>query len=109
MDRPLAELVSELWRTGNKTEVNVDKKCMIDRCHRPAAVNQRGLCILCYTQAKKKVTAGEVTWERLEEMGLCEPKDDPFNIAYDKALDDSDAKERLKRGYKRLSETSEDK
>lgn len=65
----------------------VTKKCMIDKCMGVAA--QRGMCLQCYSKAKKKVDAGLVTWERLAEMGLCtRDGDDPFNDAYTRAMED---------------------
>lgn len=59
-------------------------KCIIGGCFRQRA--QRGLCLVCYSKAKKKVESGE-TWERLEQMGLVEREGDPFEAAYDKAVD----------------------
>lgn len=64
------------------------KVCKIKTCQRLAAAeNCRGLCMMCYSMAKKKVNAGEVTWEKLAEMGLCENKEaaDPFSDAYSRA------------------------
>lgn len=52
---------------------------------------QRGLCLICYGKAKKKVEAGEVTWEELVEMGLCEGVADPFDEAFNNAMKGKDA------------------
>lgn len=62
--------------------------CFIKGCARPRTANasMRGLCLVCYGKAKKKVEAGETTWDKLAEMGLCEKDKDPFDDAYARAL-----------------------
>lgn len=93
MERPLAELISGVWKQGNgiktlhERATVVSKKCAVELCIRPAAAEMRGLCMLCYSKAKKKVESGEVTWDQLEDMGLCLPKVDvdPFTAAYNQA------------------------
>ena len=64
------------------------KRCMIERCHGVAFC--RGLCNKCYKNAKAKVSAGMISWETLEEKGLCgsEYNNDPFDDAYSKAMRD---------------------
>ena len=61
--------------------------CVIANCQRLGV--RRGMCLVCYGKAKAKVTAGEVTWEALTEMGLCREDAcaDPFDDAYSKAMD----------------------
>lgn len=70
------------------TDVNLGSagtlKCLIKACARPRA--KRGLCLICYSQAKKKVEAGETTWDKLVELGLCESDRTPFDDAYDRAI-----------------------
>lgn len=46
-------------------------ECMTDDCGKE--MKSRGLCFSCYKRAEKMVKAGEVTWEQLEELGLCTP------------------------------------
>lgn len=60
------------------------KQCMIPRCMR--MVFKRGLCMVCYGKAKKKVQEGSTTWEQLEEVGLCKSDTDPFDDAYSEAI-----------------------
>lgn len=62
-------------------------KCMITGCFRAQAPGKRGLCLICYSRAKKKVEAGETTWETLVKLGLCNGTSDPFDDAYDKATE----------------------
>lgn len=64
------------------------KLCVIKGCNRPEAATKRGLCLICYGQAKRKVESGETTWDRLVELGLVEPEENPFNSAYEKAMGD---------------------
>lgn len=61
--------------------------CKIEGCFRKAGM--RELCLVCYGKAKKMVENGEVTWTRLEEMGLCGPDthSHPFDRAFTKAKD----------------------
>lgn len=63
--------------------------CKIKGCYRRQS--QRGLCLVCYSKAKKKVEAGETTWEKLVELGLCDDVDDPFGDAYKKTTEESNA------------------
>ena len=68
-------------------------KCIIDNCYRLGA--QRGLCLVCYSKAKKVVDSGKVTWDQLVGLGLAGDGDrggDMFNEALKKALEDNDAK-----------------
>lgn len=60
-------------------------KCMIPRCHRLTAVGRRGLCLVCFSRAKAKVEAGEVTWDELAKVGLCQAEDDLFDAAFEEA------------------------
>lgn len=63
--------------------------CMIQGCMRTKV--RRGLCLVCYSRANKKVEAGETTWAKLAEMGLCESDRDPFDDAYSRAMEGKDA------------------
>lgn len=62
----------------------MSEKCLIDKCARSAA--KRGLCLVCYSHAKRRVDGKEVTWKRLEELGLVIPESGPFDAAYDNAI-----------------------
>lgn len=59
-------------------------KCLVSGCSR--LENKRGLCLVCYSQAKRKVTAGQTTWEKLADLGLCKPETTPFDDAYTRAM-----------------------
>lgn len=57
-------------------------KCLTKTCTNTQATvkEYKGLCVKCYSSAKKLVASGATTWERLGEMGLAiVPKNnDPF-------------------------------
>lgn len=59
-------------------------RCLTSECN--AAVTNsdfKGLCLKCYSAAKKKVASGETTWEELEALGLVMSKDEtPFEAAF---------------------------
>ncbi len=59
-------------------------KCMIRTCMRQSA-NKRGLCLICYSQAKNKVESGQTTWDRLEALKLVLPEATPFDAAFNEA------------------------
>lgn len=54
------------------------EKCIINGCSRPAG--RRGLCLICYSVAKRKVENNETTWDALVEVGLAQesPDSSPF-------------------------------
>lgn len=81
--------LKRVWRSI-VPEVVSGKGCIIKACMRPAG-QYRGLCLICYSKAKKKVAAGEVTWEKLEELGLAVSDADPFDDAYTRAMEVRDA------------------
>ncbi len=56
--------------------------CVVKSCPKSAAADMKGLCVKCYSQAKKLVSAGETTWEELAEAGLCEQPETPFSKAF---------------------------
>ena len=60
--------------------------CLTPQCPRSAS-QYRGLCMPCYSKAKKYVERGETTWEKLEGMGLAAPDDDPFTKAFNEKKD----------------------
>lgn len=43
-------------------------ECLVAGCQRE--VKHRGLCSACYSALWRKVEAGEMTWERAEQIGL---------------------------------------
>lgn len=62
--------------------------CKIVGCMRQRSIGKRGLCLVCYSAAKKKVESGHTTWKQLVEMGLCDSdSDSPFDDAYSRATD----------------------
>lgn len=67
--------------------VVMSERCMIPNCQRLAALGKRGLCLVCFSRAKKKVDSGETTWERLAEMRLCKSESNPFDDAYTRAME----------------------
>lgn len=59
-------------------------KCMTVNCQAQALLpskTYKGLCMKCYSVAKKMVQDGETTWEELSRMGLVEEVS-PFRVAY---------------------------
>ena len=69
----------------------VSERCMVEGCGAAAAHEavHRGLCLKCYSRAKKKVEAGETTWEELAALGMCRGEAvDPFDKQYQKAKQD---------------------
>lgn len=73
--------LKRMWRAA--VEI---KNCMITGCS--GIASRRGLCLNCYSRAKKLVESGETTWEKLAERGLCEGKGNPFDDAYTRAMED---------------------
>lgn len=49
-------------------------KCLVSACRNGEGNGLRGLCMKCYSAAKKKVEAGEISWEELEDLGLAASK-----------------------------------
>lgn len=78
-------LTSQLAKKGWRFAVM--NQCLIKGCYGKAACNCRGLCLKCYTSAKKKVDDGEVTWEKLVEVGLAAPERSPFDDAYSQVME----------------------
>lgn len=68
-------------------------KCLTKACRNPsAAVTKRGLCLQCYSKAKKMVEAGTTTWDELTALGLSLDADeqcDPFLAAFNAAKRDN--------------------
>lgn len=64
-------------------------KCVVPKCKAMAGnvKDFKGLCMKCYSSAKKMVTAEETTWEQLEEKGLAILSNDPFREAFNDAPD----------------------
>jgi hypothetical protein len=58
---------------------------MTENCTKPAYVSGKGLCMTCYSKAKKLVASGKTTWEELEELDMIEStKPDMFTVAFNK-------------------------
>lgn len=60
------------------------KPCLIPGCGKPQAMSMKGLCMTCYSAAKKKVDSGATTWEKLTAAGLAEAPKTPFDLAFEK-------------------------
>lgn len=43
----------------------------------------KGLCVKCHSQAKRLVTAGATTWDKLAEMGLVQREKSAFERAFE--------------------------
>lgn len=82
----IALFLNGIFHKGVKTRMS--EKCIVEKCMRPKAAGRRGLCLICYGQAKKKVESGATTWDRLAKLGLCEEDKSPFDSAYDQATED---------------------
>ena len=69
-------------------------KCLIEGCNNmSAATLKRGLCMQCYSKAKKMVDNGITSWLKLVSLGLSLGIDgigstDPFVSAYNKATEE---------------------
>lgn len=69
----------------------MSQNCLITKCGRTAALDKHGLCLVCYSRAKKAVEAGQATWDDLERLGLAKLTDsDPFTEALKKAKEGAD-------------------
>src|SRR5689334_1181048 len=70
---------------GRNVMLNDDGSCLVEKCCR--ASSRRGLCLVCYSKAKRAVETGTTTWEELERLGLAGPSGDvdPFDEALKKA------------------------
>jgi hypothetical protein len=62
--------------------------CLTPKCDHIAAADCRGLCLKCYSAAKKLVESNRTTWEDLENMNLVRPKSSGslFIDAFEKRL-----------------------
>ena len=77
-------------RFSRKAESDAPRVCY----HCPNNAKSRGLCVSCLAAANRKVKNGEVTWEQLEKMGLCEVKPKiPFIAALEAELAVTKAKQ----------------
>jgi len=48
------------------------EKCLNPKCDNPTKV--RGVCWTCYNHMQRLVTTGQTTWDKLEESGVCLPR-----------------------------------
>ena len=52
-------------------------QCMTPSCTRPSSpALKRGLCLVCYSKARKMIDAGSTTWEEVVSLGLALPTED---------------------------------
>src|SRR5678816_3992836 len=66
----------------------MDTKCIIPDCGKAQATAfKRGLCMGCYSKAKKLIEQGKTTWAKLVDMqlALASDADDPFMKAFNDA------------------------
>ena len=59
------------------------KDCITPNCGKIAGTDLRGLCMRCYSSAKKLVDSKSKTWDELESLGMVQSKhkNDPFTAA----------------------------
>ena len=50
-------------------------RCLTKNCARSATAHSRGLCLVCYSRAKKAVADGKTTWDELVDLGLARGSD----------------------------------
>lgn len=68
-------------------------KCVTKTCRRPRAINRRGLCLICYSKAKRLVEVGITTWDNLVMLRLVLPyEDDLFTQAFNEATKEVEPK-----------------
>lgn len=63
----------------------LEEPCRVQVCGNRSAKGCRGLCMKCYSEAKKKVELGEITWEELAELGITTDSRTPLERALDAA------------------------
>lgn len=71
-------------------------KCLTKTClNTSAPALRRGLCMTCYSRAKRMVEAGTTTWDEIVMMGLALSDSaggvDPFMAAFREAKEGKDA------------------
>lgn len=59
-------------------------KCLAPGCEAKAGNprDYKGLCVKCYSAAKRMVESGESTWEELQRMSLAKLEETPFEQAF---------------------------
>lgn len=62
------------------------KNCRTAKCTGTAFANGRGLCMRCYSKAKKLVEDGQFTWKKLEDLGMVDEPKDAFTEALEAKL-----------------------
>lgn len=55
--------------------------CKNPKCGNLQARGMKGLCMKCYSAAKKLVEKGETSWGELAGMGMCEMPVEPTDFA----------------------------
>jgi hypothetical protein len=59
---------------------SISSQCLTPECNGQSTY--KGLCMKCYSEAKKLVEAGTTTWEALAEMGLADQGETKFARAF---------------------------
>jgi hypothetical protein len=65
--------------TVKTTSTPGPEKCAVETCRANAAQGCRGMCMKCYSSARKRVKEGFISWEQLEDMGLAKPEPSAFD------------------------------
>lgn len=83
-----------ITNVGESAVDEAPRCCLTKGCMRPVATALiRGLCMLCYSTAKKMVDNGTTTWTELVTMGLAlaQSNSDQFAAAFEEAKRGKDA------------------
>jgi hypothetical protein len=67
-------------------------KCLTPECRADGIIAQKGLCMRCYSAAKKLVESGRTTWEQLAGMELARIELDPFTKAFNERSSNANGK-----------------
>jgi hypothetical protein len=62
-------------------------KCLVPTCQKQAAQQTKGLCLKCYSEAKKKIEHGVTSWDELAELGLAQQEKSEFEKALEQRRD----------------------
>ena len=70
---------------------NVKEPCLVGTCRKSKAAGCKGMCMKCYSSAKKLVTIGKTTWDELVEMGMAEIEaTDEFTLEFQRRKQDAE-------------------
>lgn len=63
-------------------ELALSKWCLTADCRLDRAAGCKGLCMKCYSRAKKMVAGGSTTWDELAALGMVESEKDAFETEF---------------------------